>query len=148
MEKQEFKILINASKEKVWNVLWSDTTYPAWTAVFCEGSKAETDWKKGSEVLFLNDKNDGMFSTIEESIPHEYMSFKHLGEVKAGVKDLNSGKESEWNNSLENYTLKPVDGKTELVVDINRVKEFEDYFDKTFPKALEKVKELAEVSAD
>jgi hypothetical protein len=148
MEKQEFKILINASKEKVWNVLWSDKTYPAWTSVFCEGSKAETDWKKGSEVLFLNDKNDGMFSTIEESIPNEYMSFKHLGEVKAGVKDLNSGKGSEWLNSLENYTLKPVDGKTELLVDINKVKEFEDYFDKTFPKALEKVKELAEVSAD
>lgn len=148
MEKQEFKILINASKEKVWNVLWSDKTYPAWTAVFCEGSKAETDWKKGSEVLFLNDKNDGMFSTIEESIPNEYMSFKHLGEVKAGVKDLNSGKGSEWLNSLENYTLKPADGKTELLVDINRVKEFEDYFDKTFPKALEKVKELAEVSED
>jgi hypothetical protein len=148
MEKQEFKILINASKEKVWNVLWSDKTYPAWTSVFCEGSKAETDWKKGSEILFLNDKNDGMFSTIEESIPNEYMSFKHLGEVKAGVKDLNNGKGSEWLNSLENYTLKPVDGKTELLVDINKVKEFEDYFDKTFPKALEKVKELAEVSAD
>ena len=148
MEKQEFKIVIRASKEKVWDVLWGDTTYPAWTAVFSEGSKAETDWKKGSEVLFLNDKNDGMFSTIEESIPNEYMSFRHLGEVKAGVKDLNSGKGSEWNNSLENYTLKSIAGKTELKVDINLVKEFEDYFAKTFPKALEKVKELAEVEVN
>ena len=45
MEKQEFKISINAPREKVWEVLWNDTTYPAWTAVFSEGSHAVTDWK-------------------------------------------------------------------------------------------------------
>jgi uncharacterized protein YndB with AHSA1/START domain len=32
MEKQEFKISINAAPEKVWDILWNDSTYPVWTA--------------------------------------------------------------------------------------------------------------------
>ena len=50
MEKNEFKILIDAPPEKVWNVLWNDASYPQWTSAFAEGSKVETDWKEGSKV--------------------------------------------------------------------------------------------------
>ncbi len=60
METKEFKISINAPKEKVWDVLWNDPFYRAWTSVFAEGSHAETDWKKGSKVLFLDNKGRGM----------------------------------------------------------------------------------------
>ena len=52
MEKQRFKIAISAKPEKVWDVLWNDQTYREWTSVFSDGSHAETDWKKGSKVLF------------------------------------------------------------------------------------------------
>lgn len=41
----EFKIEINASKEKVWDVLWNEETYKQWTSVFCEGAYAESDRK-------------------------------------------------------------------------------------------------------
>src|SRR6185503_7209815 len=74
MEKQKFRILIDAPREKVWSTLWDDSTYRAWTAAFTEGSHAKTDWKKGSKVLFLDGKNDGMVSTIAENKPAEYMS--------------------------------------------------------------------------
>lgn len=144
MEKKQFKITINAPREKVWNILWSDSTYRSWTSVFSEGSRAETDWKKGSKVLFLDGKNEGMVSTIAENIPNELMSFKHLGTVKGGVEDLDSEQTREWAGASENYTLKSVNGKTELTVDMDITKEFLDYFLKTFPKALGKVKELAE----
>ena len=53
MEKKQFKIEIAAPREKVWKILWGDKTYPAWTSVFAEGSRAETDWEEGSKVLFL-----------------------------------------------------------------------------------------------
>ncbi|SKB56451.1 hypothetical protein SAMN05660903_01467 [Salegentibacter salinarum] len=43
MERKEFISTINASREKVWEVLWSDDTYPKWTAPFSEGSRAESD---------------------------------------------------------------------------------------------------------
>ena len=46
MEKQTFKITIDAPREKVWDVLWSDDTYREWTSVFSPGSRAETDWRR------------------------------------------------------------------------------------------------------
>ena len=73
-----------------------DTTYPAWTSVFAEGSRVETDWEEGSKVHFLDDKGDGMVSTIAQKIPNKFMSFKHLGMVKNGVEDLNSEQIKEW----------------------------------------------------
>lgn len=144
MEKKQFKVSIDAPREKVWNILWGKTSYPAWTATFAEGSHAETDWKKGSRVLFLDGKNEGMVSTIAENKPNEFMSFSHLGIVKNGVEDMESKGAKDWAGASENYTLKTVNGKTELIVDMDITDEFKDYFMKTFPKALEKVKELAE----
>lgn len=144
MEKQEFKIAIDAPREKVWKVLWTEDSYRAWTAPFSEGSHAITDWKKGSKVLFLDGKGAGMVSTIDESIPYQYMSFKHLGVVKNGIEDTDSEEVKGWAGAHENYTLKDLQGKTELVVDMDINDEFKDYFSATFPKALQKVKELAE----
>jgi hypothetical protein len=144
MEKQEFKISIEAPREKVWDVLWNSDTYPKWTSVFSEGSRAETDWKKGSRVLFTDGKGDGMISTIAENIPNSYMSIKHKGMIKNGKEDFDSDEVKSWAGAEENYTLKAMGNKTELKVDIDIADEYKDYFEKTFPKALDKVKELAE----
>jgi hypothetical protein len=144
MKRHQFKITLDASREKVWDTLWGDATYPEWTSVFAEGSRAETDWKKGSKVLFLDGNGQGMVSTIADLIPNEFMSFKHLGEVKDGKEDLNAANEKGWAGAVENYTLKSVGGKTELVVDIDIEKSYEEYFLNAFPKALEKLKALTE----
>ena len=144
MEKQEFKISIDAPKEKVWNILWGKNTYPVWTSVFAEGSSVETDWKKGSRAVFHDGQNNGMISSIAENIPNEYMSIKHLGTLKNGVEDMDSPETKEWAGASENYTLKNADGKTELVVDMDITEQYKDYFIKTWPRALDKVKELAE----
>ena len=144
MEKQKFKIEINAPREKVWKTLWGRDSYPTLTSAFSEGSHVETDWKKGSKALFLDGKNEGMVSTIAENKPNEFMSIKHLGMVKDGVEDTTSEKTKEWAGSLENYSLKEVKGKTELTVDMDVTDEYKDYFKETWPKALDKLKELAE----
>ena len=120
------------------------STYRQWTSAFSEGSYAVSDWKEGSQILFLGPDGSGMFSKIEKMVPNETMEFKHLGMVKNGVEDLNSGQVKEWAGALENYRLKTLDGKTELVVDMDMTEEFKDYFINTWPKALDKVKELAE----
>lgn len=70
MERKEFRTTIDAPKEKVWQVLWNDETYPKWTAPFGEGSRAETDWKEGSKVLFLGAEGEGMVSRIAENRPN------------------------------------------------------------------------------
>ena len=85
-----------------------------------------------------------MVSMIASKKPNEYMSFKHLGFVLNGVEDTQSEKVKEWAGAMENYTLKEVDGKTELTVDMDINDEYKDYFLKTWQLALEKVKELAE----
>lgn len=144
MEKQTFEVAIDAPREKVWNILWDNATYPLWTASFSEGSHAETDWKKGSKVLFVDDKNQGMVSTVVENIPYEFMSFKHLGEVKDGVETYFPTGVNGFGESLENYTLKTVNGKTSLVIEMDVPDEYKDYFQNTWPKALDAVKTLSE----
>ncbi len=144
MKRSTFKTTIEAPREKVWEVLWGETTYPAWTAVFSEGSRAETDWQEGSKVLFLSPEGDGMLSKISVSRSPEFMSFEHLGFVSDGEEDTESDAAKEWAGAKENYTLKTVDGKTELVVEMDIAEDHLDDFLETWPKALEKVKELAE----
>lgn len=146
MENQEFKIRIDATREKVWSILWDDVTYRQWSSVFSEGSWAATDWQKGSKVLFLDDNYCGMVATIAEIIPNEFMSFKHLGTVDDGEEDTESEHVKEWAGALENHTLETVDGKTELTINIDVTEEFKDYFLNVWPEAMKKIKELAEKS--
>lgn len=144
MERLTFNIRVRAPSEKVWEILWGTATYTLWTAPFCEGSYAETDWEKGSKVHFLAPDKSGMVAIIKEKILHEYISFEHIGEVKKGVEDTESENVKAWAGAEENYTLKPVGNGTELVIDIDVNDEYRDFFQTTWPKALDKVKALAE----
>lgn len=140
MEKLNFKITIDAPREKVWKVLWDDVTYPKWTSAFSPTSYAETDWNEGSKVLFTDGSGNGMVSRIAVKRPNEFMSFEHLGEVKDGVET-----KGEWAGALENYTLTQVGGKTELGVEMDSVGgEFAEMFKGMWPKALALIKELSE----
>jgi uncharacterized protein YndB with AHSA1/START domain len=145
MEKINFSTNINAPREKVWDILWNDASYREWTSAFTEGSYAETDnWKEGSKVLFLSPGGNGMVSRVASNKPNEFMSFEHLGEVKNSVEDTESDRVKGWKGAKENYTLTEENGKTKLFVEMDSTDEFKDYFLKTWPLALQKLKELAE----
>jgi len=139
MKKIKFQTTINASSEKLWQVLWSDSTYRQWTAAFTEGSYAESDWQEGSKILFLSTGGNGMFAIIEKSIPGKQMTFRHQGEIKNGVEE-----KKEWGNAEESYYLQEENGKTELTVEVDATAEFQQYFEDTFPKAMKILKEIAE----
>jgi len=142
----KFEISINAPKEKVWNALWEDANYRKWASVFSEGSHTVTDWKQGSKVLFLDGKGSGMISRVEENRHNEYMSFRHLGEIKNGVEDTTSKSAKQWADATESYTLTETPNGTNLTIDMeaNMPTEFETYFLSTWPKALDKLKVIAE----
>ena len=144
MKKLNYSQTINAPRETVWKVLWEDETYRQWTKPFSEESHATSDWKEGSRVEFLDGKNCGMYSEIERLIPNEYLSFKHLGSIKDGEDVPFEGDFKDWAGSHENYTLKDVEGATELLVDMDSVDEFVGFMDEKMPLALSKVKELSE----
>lgn len=144
METLEFKIRIKAPAEKVWSVLWNDESYRKWAGVFYEGSYAISDWTEGGKIHFLGPNGGGMNSIIEKKIPNEYMAFKHLGEIK-DFKEMPMDQETEkWSGAMEIYRLTPDDEFTDLVVQVDVVEKFIDYFKDTFPKGLEIVKELSE----
>ncbi|RZK37216.1 MAG: SRPBCC domain-containing protein [Pedobacter sp.] len=145
----EFNIEINASREKVWDVLFGEKTYPLWTTAFSEGSKVETDWQKGSKALFIDQSNRGMVSRIAENVPNEFMSIEHLGMYDNGVEDFESAEVKRWAGAKENYTLTDLDGKTHLNIfmemdESEENKQMIEMFAGMWPKALAKVKELAE----
>ncbi len=147
MENIHFNILINATKEKVWESLFSDAAYREWTTAFAEGSYAETDWKQGSKALFMDGSRSGMVSEIEVSRPYDFLSIKHLGIIKDGVEDLTSEETKSWSGAHENYTLRDAEGKTEVSIELESQgmkQEFVDYFNKTWPIALDKLKDIAE----
>lgn len=144
MEKITFNIQIKAPKEKLWKVLWEDESYQNWTAVFSEGSKAETDWQEGSRVLFLDGKGNGMISKIAKNIPFEFMSIEHLGFYENGKEDFESPGVKSWAGALENYTIRPQGDYLDLKIEMDITDEYKEYFESTWPKALEKVKQLAE----
>ncbi len=142
--KIEFTIDIKAPREKVWKILWDDATYRKWTSAFSEGSYAVSDWKEGSSIHFLDAKGGGMYSVIEKVNSPEYMSFKHIGELKDGKEMPLDEKAKLWSGGKENYLLKEKDGVTTLLVTGDLPDEFLDYFNEAFPKALALVKSLSE----
>ena len=144
MTKQHYKITINATAEKIWDVLWGATNYPKWTSVFDPGSHAVTDWVEGSKALFLGAEGNGMVSRIVEHKPNEYMLFEHLGEIKDGVEDLESPQAKQWAGALEDYTLVAGKGNCELTTSIDIADDYAKWFEDIWPKALEIVKTMAE----
>jgi len=139
-----FSILINASKEKVWRTLWDDASYREWTSVFGDGSYAVSEWKEGNKIQFISAEGDGMFSLIFKMVPNELMSFKHLGIVKNGVEQPEDEETKKWSGAMETYTMTEKETSTELSVTIDVTEDHEPFFRDTFPKALDRVKTLAE----
>jgi hypothetical protein len=143
MEKLHFSIVINASNKKVWETMLGNDTYKIWTDVFGPGSYFVGDWSEGSKMLFLapdeKGKLSGMVSKIKENKPYEFVSIEHIGEVEDGKEEV-----TDWAGALENYTFKKIDGKTELLVDVDITEDFKELFQGLWPKALHKLKELAE----
>ncbi len=151
MNEMHFSIIINAPKEKVWNTMLNADTYRQWTEVFAPGSHYVGDWNEGSKILFLApDEMSGMASRVKENRPYEYVSIENIGIVQDGKEDTSSKEAKDYAGSLENYTFKEMDGKTEVRVDLfsdtDVEDEYKEMFQDTWLKALKKLKELAEKS--
>jgi uncharacterized protein YndB with AHSA1/START domain len=143
-----FEATINAPVEKVYTTMLAEKTYREWTAEFNPTSRYRGSWDKGSKILFIGIDKDGieggMVSRIKENIPNKFLSIEHLGLLQ-GDKEITAGKEVEgWAGALENYTFIAVNGGTRLVIEMDANIDFKSYFEETWPKALNKLKEICE----
>ena len=151
MQKLQFKKEISAPAEKVFDVmlgLKDKASYEEWTAVFNPTSTFLGSWEKGSKMHFLgvdeNGKKGGLVSIIEEHQPAKFISIQHCG-LLDGDTELMSGEEVEkWAGGHENYSFEENHGTTTLTVDLDTTDDFVDYFNNTYPAALEKLKEISE----
>jgi hypothetical protein len=82
--------------------------------------------------------------TIKATGIREAISIEHLGMVKDGKEDTTSEEVKSWAGAFENYTFKAKNGSTEVLVDIDVHDEYKEMFQEMWPKALKKLKDLAE----
>lgn len=142
MERLRFTLDIGAPPARVWSVLWDDASYRDWTSVFSEGSHAVSDWHEGSPIRFVGPEGSGMLAVIERKVANERMVFRHVTEIRGGQEQPPAA----WAGALESYTLTPRDGGTDLVVEVDTAEEHAASFRDLFPKALARVKALAEAT--
>ncbi len=151
MEKLQFKISINASASKAYDVmlgLSDKSNYEAWTALFNPTSSFEGTWEKGSKMLFVgqdeNGDKGGMVSRIIENTPNKFVSIQHYGLVQGNVEVTEGPEVEKWANGFENYTFEENNGITNIIVDLDTTVEFVEYMNEAYPSALEKLKEICE----
>jgi hypothetical protein len=142
MQKQQFSIEIKAPRERVWNTLWEDKTFRDWGNIIDEGQYMVGEIKEGNEVQFISSVSGyGVTSLIETLVLNEFVSFRQIADTKdSGERE----REKEWTGGVESYSLSENDGVTTLTVDIDVPPGQEETFKVRFPKALERVKMLAE----
>lgn len=144
MQKITFSTAIDAPRERVWQVMLADATYRKWSSAFQAGSYAVTDWQEGSRAQFLTPSGNGMFSKIVAHRRNEFLSIKHLGVIKNGVEDTDSNDAKSWAGAMENYTLREYGNKSVLTIEMDITDDHKKYFEETWPKALAKLKRIAE----
>ena len=151
MKKITFKTQINASSKEVYEAMLglnNKNTYEQWTAIFNPTSTYEGSWNTGEKIYFLgtdeNGKRGGMISEIIENIPNEFVSIKHYG-ILDGENEITSGEQVDsWAGCTENYSFQEHNGVTTVTITLEVLEAYSDCYNDTFPKALNKLKEIVE----
>ena len=144
MKTQHFDILIHAPRQAVWRTMLHTPTYEQWTSAFCEGSRYEGSWDAGQRIRFLTPTGEGMVAEIAEHRPGEFVSIRHLGEIRDGAEDTTSDKVRAWAPAYENYRFSDEDGGTRVQVEADVFGSYETYMAETWPQALARLKALCE----
>jgi uncharacterized protein YndB with AHSA1/START domain len=141
---RNYSITIDASPERVWHALWNKFEYPKWVSAFNAGAYFNTDWKEGSMIQFLDPNGAGIYAKILSNKPLAEMTFEHQAEVKDFQNQAIVPGENSWYGSIEKYVLTTENNMCLLNVTIDVMDEYADYFDETFPKALQNIKTQSE----
>lgn len=140
-------IEINASKEKVWEVLWSDRTFRDWASIIDEGTYREGALQEGHEIHFISSVSGyGVASKVEDFILYKKVSLRQIADVKIDKDGVIEKRDQQWTGGIESYELEESNGKVTLSVTQDVPQELVEYFETKLPQALERVKVLAETT--
>ncbi len=141
MKEMQFSIEINATKERVWDTLWQDETFREWAGIIDPGTYMVGDLKEGNEVQYISGNGYGVNSLVEKLVAGELLLLRHQADTQESGKQE---REKQWTGGEESFSLAEKDGTTTLTVAFDVPPELEEYFKVNYPKALERVKVLAE----
>ena len=151
MQRLQFTSVINAPAQKVYETmlgLKDKSAYEHWTSAFNPTSTYEGTWEKGSKILFVgvdeNGKKGGMVSEIVEHQPAKFVSIRHYGFLDGDIEVTTGEQVEKWAGGHENYSYQENNGITTVTVDIDTLDEYLDYFNSTYPLALDHLKALSE----
>ncbi len=141
MKELRFLVEIHATKQKVWDTLWQDKTLRQWAGIIDPGTYMVGNLKEGTEVQFISGNGYGVTTLVEKLTPGNFLLFRHQADTQgSGTQE----REKEWTGGQESYSLVEKNGITTLTAAFDVPLEMEEYFKDNYPKALERVKTLAE----
>ena len=151
MQKIEFKKEINASAQKVYETmlgLKNKATYEYWVATFNPTSTSEGSWDKGSKILFVGtDEKGKKAGMVSENVEHKsanFISIRHYGFLDGDIEITEGEQVEKWAGRHENYRFQENNGITTVIVEMDTIDDYLDYFNNTYPNALDKLKEISE----
>lgn len=122
--------------------MWKDKTFREWASIIDPGTYMVGDLKEGNEIQFISSQSGyGVTSLIEKLVTGKFLLLRHNADTQ------NEGKherEKQWTGGKETYSLEEKNGTTTLTVVLEVPSELEKEFTVSYPKALEKIKLLAE----
>lgn len=147
MKDLQYKINIAATPQKVWDTMTGKETYKEWTATAWPGSDFKGEWKQGENLQFIgNEDGAGTLATVTTFDPYKKILLAHIALLLAGgVEDKESEWAQKWVGSTEAYIFAENNGTTELTIDMQIYPEWADMFNESWPKALNRLKEICEV---
>ena len=153
MKTLRYQVSIDKRASEVYDIMLgitSKTTYEDWTKLFSPTSSYIGDWSEGSKMLFVSkDENGdlaGMVSRIDRVIPNSFVSIVHYGMLKSGNEITDGPEVDSWSGVKENYLFEENEGKTTVSIELDSAPEHEEYMNKLYPKALQKLREICELS--
>lgn len=102
-------------------------TYRIWTAAFTEGSYFGRHPGQGRAHAVPGARWPRHGLGDRRARPQEFISIKHLGEIKDGVEDTESEAVRSWTPCFETYTFTQLGMATELTVDMDMAESFEEH---------------------
>ena len=145
IKRLEYEIEIDASPEKIWNVLWDKELYKKWTECFYPGSHYTGKIENGGRIHFLSPSGNGMYSNIVYLMENTHIVFQHIGDVKDNKEMPLDESTMLWTGCFEMYKLTELEkGKTTLLAEVDCMAEHLEFMKEKFPLGLEKIKELSE----
>ena len=143
MKDLQFGIDIAAPVDRVWDCMFDPLAYRDWISAFCAGSYFEGHWEAGRRLRFLDPQGFGMEAVVDESVKHEKLSLRLVGEIKDGRPVTDSALHRE--PAHERYVFSATPAGTHLAIHLQSWNDgFTDFLQASWPEALKRLKTLSE----